>query len=171
MYGLFFKLLVTKTDYKLNLFNNISIKGILMSIVSVIVLYLVLDKLLDPFFQRLFPSSNESYQNTIQAITTAPIINLIDFCILAPIIEEVLMRGFLLDGLSITYGKIIALLISSILFSILHFNMVQIASSFVGGIILGLLFINTGSLFSCILTHMGYNLLSYLILVLPLINK
>ena len=39
---------------------------------------------------------------------------------IAPILEEVLMRGFLLDGLSTNYGKIVALLISAALFSILH---------------------------------------------------
>ncbi len=47
---------------------------------------------------------------------------LLDFCIPAPVIEEVLMRGFLLEGLSVNYGKMMALIISSMLFALLHFN-------------------------------------------------
>lgn len=35
------------------------------------------------------------------------------------------MRGFLLGGLSQNYGKTIALLLSALLFALLHFNMVQ----------------------------------------------
>ena len=87
---------------------------------------------------------------------------------IAPILEEVLMRGFLLDGLSTNYGKIIALLISAALFSILHFNIAQIVPSFICGIILGLLYFYTDSIFSCILAHIGYNSISYMMIVLPI---
>ena len=87
---------------------------------------------------------------------------------IAPILEEVLMRGFLLDGLSTNYGKIVALLISAVLFSILHFNIAQIVPSFICGIILGLLYFYTDSIFSCILAHIGYNSISYMMIMLPI---
>ena len=87
---------------------------------------------------------------------------------IAPILEEVLMRGFLLDGLSTNYGKIVALLISAALFSILHFNIAQIVPSFICGIILGLLYFYTDSIFSCILAHIGYNSISYMMIMLPI---
>jgi len=87
---------------------------------------------------------------------------------IAPILEEVLMRGFLLDSLSTNYGKIVALLISAALFSILHFNIAQIVPSFICGIILGLLYFYTDSIFSCILAHIGYNSISYMMIMLPI---
>ena len=99
-------------------------------------------------------------------IRTSPIVSFFDFCIFAPVLEEVLMRGFLLDGLSVNYGKIVALLISAAFFSILHFNIAQMLPSFICGIILGLLFFYTDSIFSCILAHMGYNAISYMMIML-----
>ena len=81
------------------------------------------------------------------------------------------MRGFLLNGLAINYGKLIALFVSSMLFALLHFNMVQTLSAFICGIVLGLLYLYTDSIFCCILTHVGYNLISYVTMILPLYGK
>ena len=135
-----------------------------------VLFYFLLDKGLDPIFEDLFPSSKENYQQVIGLIKGSPIVSFLDFCILGPIIEEVLMRGFLLDGLSTNHGKIIALLISAAFFSILHFNIAQIVPSFICGIILGLLYYHTDSIFSCILAHIGYNTISYMVIMLPIIN-
>lgn len=81
------------------------------------------------------------------------------------------MRGFLLGGLSVKYGRLIALSVSSLLFAFLHFNMVQTISAFICGLILGLLYIHTNLIFCCRLTHMGYNLISYIVVILPLHGK
>lgn len=167
----FFILLERKAHFKAKVFANISLYGVLLAIACSALFYFILDKGLDPIFEKLFPSSKENYQQAIQSINAAPLISLLDFCILAPVIEEVLMRGFLLEGLSINYGKIAALIISSVLFALLHFNLLQIVPSFICGIILGLLYFRTGSLFSCILAHAGYNLISYILIVSSLYNK
>ena len=153
----FFVLLERKENFKLNLLENISIQGIVISICCSVLFYFLLDKGLDPIFESVFPSSKENYQQTIQSIISSPIVSLIDFCIFAPILEEFLMRGFILNGLSVNYGIIVALLISSILFALLHFNIAQIIPSFICGIILGLIYLYTGSILSCIFAHMGYN--------------
>lgn len=167
----FLSLLTRRTHFKVHLFRNISFQGILLAIGCAILFYFLLDKGLDPIFERFFPSSEESYQQTLQSLSDAPIINLLHICIMAPIIEEVLMRGFLLDGLLVNYGKVIALLVSAFLFALLHFNMVQTFSAFICGIILGLLYLHTGSVFCCILTHACYNLISYITVILPLYGK
>lgn len=70
------------------------------------------------------------------------------------------MRGFLLGGLAADYGEGAALVISAVLFALLHFNMVQTLSALVCGMVLGLLYLRTESLFCCVITHMGYNLIS-----------
>lgn len=163
--------LVRKNSFKVNLFRSISFPGILFAIGCVLLLYFLLDKGLDPVFERFFPTSEEGYQKTLETLSKAPVISLFQVCILAPIIEEILMRGYLLSGLSISYGRIIALLMSSLLFALLHFNMVQTFSAFICGIVLGLLYLKTDSLFCCILTHTGYNLISYITMILPLVKK
>ena len=167
---IFLNLLMIKINFKLHLFSNISFPGIILVLGCSILFYFLLDKGLDPIFEDLFPSSKENYQQVIGLIKGSPIVSFLDFCILGPIIEEVLMRGFLLDGLSTNYGKIIALLISAAFFSILHFNIAQIVPSFICGIILGLLYYHTDSIFSCILAHIGYNTISYMVIMLPIIN-
>ena len=167
----FFVLLERKENFKLNLLANVSIQGIVIAICCSILFYFLLDKGLDPIFESIFPTSKENYQQTIQSIISSPIVSLIDFCIFAPILEELLMRGFILNGLSVNYGIIVALLISSILFALLHFNIAQIIPSFICGIILGLIYLYTDSILSCIFAHMGYNLISYIMIILPIYNK
>lgn len=169
--GVFFVLLERKENFKFNLLANVSIQGIVIAICCSILFYFLLDKGLDPIFESIFPSSKENYQQIIQSIISSPIVSLIDFCIFAPILEEFLMRGFILNGLSVNYGIIVALLISSILFALLHFNIAQIFPSFICGIILGLIYLYTGSILSCIFAHMGYNLISYIMIILPIYNK
>lgn len=163
-----FLLLLTKNNnFKINLSQNISFQGILLALACAGLFYLILDKGLDPVFERIFPASEESYQQVLQSLSLAPVISFLQVCVLAPIIEEILMRGFLLGGLSLNYGKTAALLISAFLFALLHFNMVQTLSAFICGIALGLLYLHTGSIFCCILAHMGYNLISYITMLVP----
>ncbi len=75
------------------------------------------------------------------------------------------MRGFVLGGLKNNYGVTMSLLVSAILFALIHFNMVQTLSAFVCGVILGMLYIKTDSILCCIIAHCGYNLLSYLMII------
>ena len=166
--AVFLALLMRKNNFKVDLFRDISFPEVLSATGCAILLYFLLDKGLDPVFERIFPTSEESYQETLQTLSKAPVISLFQVCILAPIIEEILMRGYLLNGLSASYGSMIALLVSSLLFALLHFNMVQTLSAFICGIVLGLLYLHTDSVFCCILTHAGYNLISYITTILPL---
>ncbi|MDE7249661.1 MAG: CPBP family intramembrane metalloprotease, partial [Lachnospiraceae bacterium] len=124
-----------------------------------------------PIFESVFPKSEQAYQATIQSLIKSPITSLLQVCIIAPVIEEILMRGFVLGGLKNTYGVIVALFISALFFTILHFNMVQTLSAFVCGIILGLLYIKTDSIPCCIIAHCGYNLISYFTTIYPYISK
>ncbi|MDE7326896.1 MAG: CPBP family intramembrane metalloprotease, partial [Lachnospiraceae bacterium] len=133
-----------------------------------VLFFLFLDHLLDPLLAKIFPSSEENYQEALAQLSKAPILTLIQICILAPILEETLMRWFLLGGLAIQYGKGVALFTSALLFALLHMNLVQSLSAWICGIVLGLLYLHTNSLFCCIVAHMGYNLLAYLTTVLPL---
>ena len=75
------------------------------------------------------------------------------------------MRGFLLDGLRDGYGPTAALLISAVVFALLHFNAVQTLSALVCGIALGVLYLHTESILCCILAHSGYNVVSYFVML------
>ncbi len=168
--AVFFALLYGNGHLQIGPFDGISCQEILIAVGCSLTLFVLLDKCLDPIFEGFFPQSEENYQETIQSLRKAPIISLIQVCILAPVIEEFLMRGFLLSGLAISYGKVTALIISSLLFALLHFNMVQTISALICGLVLGSLYLQTDSLICCITTHMGYNLLSYFAMIFPFRN-
>ncbi|QSX07294.1 CPBP family intramembrane metalloprotease [Sedimentibacter sp. zth1] len=164
----FFLLISNKVSYKLNILGGISFLKILLAMLCSILFYFALDKCLDPIFEHLFPVSEIKYQDTITRLKQSPVTSFMLVCIIAPVVEEILIRGFILTGLQNEYGNFIALVVSAILFALLHFNMVQTISAFICGLVLGLLYIKTDSIFCCIVTHSGYNIISYLKMILPL---
>lgn len=164
--SIFLFYLISKYKLKVNIFSNVTIKGILLAIGCSVLFFILLDKFLDPFFDSMFTFSAEEYQKTIASLRQFPITNFIRICLLAPIVEEILMRGYILNSLQNKYDVVIALLVSSLLFAVLHFNFVQTLSAIVCGLILGLLYISTGSLFCCILAHSLYNAISFFTSVL-----
>lgn len=124
--------------------------------------YLVLDMGLDPLLDRLFPQSGQSYAEAASSLKARPWAGLIRVCLLAPVIEEFLMRGLLLEKLRDPLGWLPALLISSAVFALLHFNLVQTLSALICGLALGALYLHSGSLLCCILAHSLYNFFSYM---------
>ncbi|MBD5137413.1 MAG: CPBP family intramembrane metalloprotease [Lachnospiraceae bacterium] len=163
----FIMFLKRSTGYQMQLLYNINLTGIILAVGCSVLFFLLLDKCLDPIFESIFPQSEQDYQEMIQSLIKSPVTSLIQVCVLAPIIEEILMRGVVLGGLKKSYGYVTALLISATLFAFLHFNMVQTLSAFVCGIVLGLLYIKTNSVFCCMIAHSGYNLISYIVMIYP----
>ncbi len=160
--GGFLYLLKIKFDFKIGL--KVSVEGILLAAACAAAMYFLLDKFLDPIFEGMLPGSEDGYRETLAHLREAPALSFIQVCVLAPVMEEILMRGFLLGGLSVNCGRAVALLISSALFALLHFNMVQTLSAFICGILLGLLYLRTGSVICCIAAHAGYNMISFFLL-------
>lgn len=136
--GGFLLLLKTKCHFQFDMACGITLQGMILAAGCAAALYFLLDRFLDPIFEGMFPGGEERYQETLQHLSEAPVIGFIQVCILAPTMEEILMRGFLLGGLSANYGKVTALAISSAVFALLHFNMVQTLSALICGIVLGL---------------------------------
>ncbi len=79
------------------------------------------------------------------------------FVIVAPVTEELLCRGFVLNALA-PIDRRFALYASSILFGLMHGNFNQIFNGFLIGLLLGYLTLKTGSIFFSIAAHMLANL-------------
>lgn len=114
------------------------------------------------------------------------IIIYIQIVIVGPILEELLFRGILLKSLLKKYYNkpLKAIVYSSIIFAVVHFNLIQGVAAFGGAIILGFIYYYTKSIKICILAHLINNLLviipmpiglfwslGYLVLGIYLINK
>ena len=79
-----------------------------------------------------------------------------------PIAEEVFFRGFILRGLANRWGFAPALVVSAAVFSALHLAPALLLPVFVTGLLLGLLYHRTGSLWPCIAVHGAQNLVAVL---------
>ena len=85
--------------------------------------------------------------------------------IAAPVMEELLFRKLLIDRLH-RYGDRVALLVSALLFALLHGNFNQLFYAFGIGLLLGYLYCRTRRLGYTILLHMAVNLFSGVLLPL-----
>ncbi|MGI6358610.1 MAG: CPBP family intramembrane glutamic endopeptidase [Bacillota bacterium] len=80
--------------------------------------------------------------------------------LLAPLMEELFTRGMLYGWLRRQVGVKKGLIISSLLFAVLHFNGLGLISFFVTGLLFGALYERTGSLAPGMIAHATHNLIS-----------
>ena len=71
----------------------------------------------------------------------------------APILEEILMRGIVLEGMLRNYSPWKAIIWSALFFGIMHLNPWQLVIGVIAGIAIGYLYWKTRSLLLCILMH------------------
>ncbi|WP_018954178.1 CPBP family intramembrane glutamic endopeptidase [Thioalkalivibrio sulfidiphilus] len=86
----------------------------------------------------------------------ANLLNLVSLVVLAPLIEEILFRGYLLHRLAQKWGLWVGVVVSSALFGAVHPDTLAAA---VTGFGLALLYLKTRTLWAPILAHALYNLL------------
>lgn len=82
--------------------------------------------------------------------------------VIPAILEEVAIRGILMQPLR-RYGDWFAIIVSAIVFSLLHGNMVQIPYTVVAGIYFGYVAVATGSIWPSIVMHFFNNFYSVLV--------
>lgn len=83
--------------------------------------------------------------------------------IVAPIFEELLFRGIILNGLLNKYknNSKKAIIYSAIIFGVVHLNIPQGINAFIAGIILGFIYYNTKSMKLSIFAHFVNNLIIF----------
>ena len=86
-------------------------------------------------------------------------LNLLFGGILAPIFEELFYRKIVIDRLR-RYGDLPAILISGLMFGLLHGNVSQFFYTTVFGMLFGYIYINTGKIRYTIALHMSINIVS-----------
>lgn len=96
-------------------------------------------------FEEIFKETTNIYGFTTVAIA-------------APILEELLFRGIVLDGLLKKYSPRNAILLSSFLFGVIHLNPWQFISAFLIGIFIGYIYYHTRNVGYCILIHLTNNM-------------
>ncbi|WOL07197.1 hypothetical protein Cni_G15935 [Canna indica] len=88
------------------------------------------------------------------------------YCLISPMLEETVYRGFLLSSLAPTMKWWQAVIISSFFFSIGHFSGENSLQLFLIGCVLGSAYCWTGGLASCLIIHSVYNAIILLITIM-----
>lgn len=91
-----------------------------------------------------------------------PISSFLHGCIVAPIFEEVICRGYVLQRLSKRYSNNIAIFLSALFFGIMHMNVVQGPDAFIIGLVFGAIYLRTNSLIPGIFLHFINNTFCYI---------
>jgi uncharacterized protein len=104
----------------------------------------------------------ENLNQIISDMIQMPFLAFITIVVLAPLLEEQLFRGIILDGYLKNYSPVNSILISAFLFALIHGNLAQGIGAFVMGIVMGLLYWRTKSLLLCIALHFTNNLTAFL---------
>ena len=87
--------------------------------------------------------------------------------LISPIAEEVIFRGLMLTTLKKAMNPWVAIVLSSIVFGVVHGNPIGIIYATGMGILMGWLYHRTGSIVACSLFHMVYNLMSLFAMYIP----
>jgi len=94
------------------------------------------------------------------------IIRFMVIVIAAPIVEELCCRGIILNRLLTWTRTWVAVLIQAALFGIMHFNIFQGLYAFAVGVAIGFLYTRFRKLWLCIVAHLAFNLVAFVLIVM-----
>lgn len=83
----------------------------------------------------------------------------------APVVEELVFRGFIQGGLQQRFRQITALVIGAVWFTIVHLNPVEFPGLFAFAIVLGLCFMKTQRLGMSIWAHVAFNATALILVI------
>ena len=91
---------------------------------------------------------------------------LVYVCVLGPILEEIIFRGFILKSMQ-RYGNLTAIIVTSVLFSMFHLNLVQFVPPILIGFVLAFITIKSKSIVPGIIAHMFNNTVAFAMSLIP----
>lgn len=105
--------------------------------------------------------------NTLDSLLfdTNPLIIIFFVIIMAPIVEEILCRKLIVDH-TLKYGEWTAILLSGLIFGLIHGNFFQFFYAFALGMLMAYIYVKTGRLRYTIIFHMLINTVGSLISIL-----
>ncbi len=124
------------------------------------VLVLITGIVIEPVL-NLFP---ESFLKLVDQMGAKGGWSILMLVILAPVMEEMLFRGILLEAVRSKYSSGRAIVVSALMFGVIHFIPQQVVNAFVIGLILGYIYVRTDSLWPVIIIHALNNAMAYVIM-------
>jgi len=121
----------------------------------------ILTSEVDNFMRTLIPNWDLMGAGIIEMFDNSPVWqNFFAAVIVAPVTEEFLVRGMWLRGYTKHYKPWVGVVISSVIFGLLHLNLPQFVGATMSGLLLGWAYIKTNSIMLPMLIHAVHNSLS-----------
>lgn len=115
-------------------------------------------------FQWLFPSlfNSEAVEKRANDLFDAAhgawiVLLVVIVVICAPLVEEIVYRGFIQHNLGVAYGARISVLLASFWFAAVHLQLAEFPGLFAFALVLGICFSRTKRLGLSIVTHISFN--------------
>tara|TARA_B100001175_G_C19427626_1_gene599449 strand:- start:39 stop:779 length:741 start_codon:yes stop_codon:yes gene_type:complete len=109
------------------------------------------------------PMTNTDIGTTWDSSSLEIFLAFVGICILTPIGEELMFRGYVLDSINRVHGKWPAILISAVIFGLVHIDPYTIGMATIGGVLYGWIRIRTGSLIPGIVAHSMWNTMALVV--------
>ena len=113
-------------------------------------------------FLYVFGIAPPEYPEMLEPTVTSLILNIFVVAVLPALLEEMVYRGFILQTLR-RYGDGMAILVSAILFGLMHGNILQIPFAFLLGLVMGFLVVQTGNIWLAVALHFTNNTVAVLL--------
>ncbi len=141
-----------------NTYNKVKSNNLIYLALVVIAFRLIYDAYISPIVS-LIPLGEvlTNYENLTQNYPAVLISSLVTSITYAPIVEEIICRGIVLNGLLKKFSPGVSIVVSSLLFAIMHGNIHQGINAFLLALFLGYIFYRTKSIILCIFTHFFNN--------------
>ncbi|MEX0932199.1 MAG: CPBP family intramembrane glutamic endopeptidase [Candidatus Saccharimonadales bacterium] len=149
-------------------FRSFKIKASFKQLLGSVALFLIASELILLAAEHLLPSINfdQPQENFFLDASGNWEISLavIALVVVAPIFEEVIFRGLLLPALTKRFNLFIGVVVSSLLFGLVHLQIPVIVVTSVMGLLLAWLYYRSGSLWPAILFHSLKNIIAVIII-------
>ncbi len=103
-----------------------------------------------------YQEANEGFYGSTLAF------ELVSSAVFTPVLEELVFRGILFTRLKSMMPRVMAVILSSFIFAVIHFNIVQFIYALMIGILLAVLMECAGNLYAAAAGHMAVNALAVL---------
>ena len=144
-----------------NQFKSDNIKTVLLVIMATFAIQIGISTPISD----MIPMPNFMKEIFIKFASQTSIFSFITIVIAAPIFEELIFRGIVLRGLLNRYAPMKAILISSILFGLIHLNPWQFIGATIIGLFMGWVYYKTGNLLLTIAIHFANNFVGFILLL------
>jgi membrane protease YdiL (CAAX protease family) len=140
-------------------FNKVS-PFLWVSTTIFIIGFIILSSELDNLVSYILPMP-EFFRNIFESLTAGQtfVFSIISVAVIPAFTEELLFRGLILDGLTRNYSKRKAIVISALLFGLIHLNPWQFVTAFLIGLVSAWICIETNSILLSIFIHLFNNAL------------